>query len=330
MPPSRFSFTDTLSDVLRALRLTGAVYFRVRGRAPWVAVAPPSRDVAVRIMPEAQHVIEYHAVTEGECWGGVAGGPQVRLGAGDVIAFPRGDSHVLSSAPGMAAPLDTVIFDEVERTGPPLDVVLGPPGPPGVGLVCGFLGCDVRPYNPLLATLPRVLTASDRAGGALRGLTDLAVVEAEARRPGSTSVLARVSELLFVEVIRRHLERLPEGETGWLAGLRDPFVGRALAALHGEPARPWTLDGLARAAGLSRSALAARFVQLVGEPPMGYLARWRMQLAARRLEDGGAGVAEVAAEVGYGSEAAFSRAFKKLVGVPPAAWRRRGDRHPSA
>jgi AraC-like DNA-binding protein len=318
---------DTLSDVLRSVRLTGAVYFRVRGTAPWVAAAPPSREVAPRIMPGSEHVIEYHAVTEGECWGSVVGGDPVRLRAGDVIAFPQGDAHVLSSAPGMRAVPDASLFERVARAGPPVDVPLGGRGPVGAALVCGFLGCDVRPYNPLLATLPRVLTASDRDGGALRGLMDLAVAEAGAQRPGSASVLARVSELLFVEIVRRHLERLPDDETGWLAGLRDPVVGRALAAIHAAPARTWTLDALARAAGLSRSSLAARFVQLVGEPPMAYVARWRMQLAAHRLEDGGAGVAEVAAEVGYASEAAFSRAFKKLVGVPPAAWRRRGEGH---
>lgn len=319
------AIADTLSDVLRSVRLTGAVWFRIQGTAPWAAAAPASREVAPRLMPGSEHVIEYHAVTAGECWGGVAGGEPVRLRAGDVIAFPRGDAHVLSSAPGMPASPDPAVFDAIAHTGRPLDIALGGPGPPGAALVCGFLGCDVRPYNPLLATLPRVLTASDPApGGTLRGLMDLAVAEASATRPGSASVLARVSELLFVEVVRRHLERLPERETGWLAGLRDPFVGRALGAIHAAPARAWSLDALARAAGLSRSALAARFAQLVGEPPMSYLARWRMQLAARRLEDGAAGVAEVASLVGYASEAAFSRAFKKLVGVPPAAWRRHG------
>jgi AraC-like DNA-binding protein len=207
----------------------------------------------------------------------------------------------------------------------PVRVPLGGGGPDRAGIICGFLGCDARPFNPLLAALPRVLHARvvEGGGGALRTFIDAAVREAGARRPGGESVLARLSELMFVEVVRSHLEALPAGGTGWLAGLRDEYVGRALALLHQRPEHPWTLEELARGVALSRSSLAERFTQLVGQPPMQYLARWRMQVAAGLLSRGSASVAQVADEVGYASEAAFSRAFKKTVGVPPAAWRRR-------
>lgn len=316
---------DPLSDVLQSVRLSGAVFFHVEGSSPWVVEAPPSRAVAGIFMPHAQHVIEYHAVTRGSCWGGIAGEPPVRLGAGDVIVFPQGDAHVLSSAPGMRSPPDLATYARLLEGSRPVHVPLGGGGPDRAEILCGFLGCDARPFNPLLATLPRVLHArfTEGDGAGLAALMEGALRETRTRRPGGESVLARFSELMFVEVVRLHLSALPAGDTGWLAGLRDEFVGRALALLHGKPAHPWTLDELARDVALSRSALAERFTRLVGRPPMQYLAGWRMQLAAGLLLGGSAGVAQVAAEVGYASEAAFSRAFKKAVGVSPAAWRHR-------
>jgi len=199
----------------------------------------------------------------------------------------------------------------------------------GTHLVCGFLGCDVRPFNPLIGALPRVLHVRDRTGvkeGWLSQFIQVALAESRAKRSGGESVLARMSELMFVEAVRRHLESLPEAHTGWLAGLRDPQIGRALALLHARPGFGWTLPGLAREVGLSRSALAERFTHLIGQPPMQYLASWRMQVAAGLLARG-TKVASVALEVGYDSEAAFSRAFKKLVGRSPAAWR--GDQGPA-
>jgi AraC-like DNA-binding protein len=198
-------------------------------------------------------------------------------------------------------------------------------GPDRLGLICGFLGCDVRPFNPLLAALPRTMVVSDRSGtdGWLAQFTRFAVAEATAKRAGSEGVLARLSELMFVEAVRMHLDSLPGEQTGWLAGLRDRHVGRALTLLHGRPAHPWTIEELAREVGLSRSALADRFMHFVGQPPMHYLAQWRMQVAAGMLSSGGPSIAAIARDVGYGSEAAFSRAFKKLVGTPPAVWRQR-------
>ena len=327
---------DPLSDVLTSVRLSGAVFFRIEGSSPWAAEAPPAREVAATLMPGAQHVIEFHVITRGTCFGGVVGEPALRLEAGDVVVFPQGDAHVLSSTPGMRAPPELSLYARAVEAQVPLHVPVGGGGADRVDLVCGFLGCDARPFNPLLASLPRVLHA--RAGGSddvgLRAFIEAVVSESGARRPGGASILARLSELMFVEVVRRHLEALPATSVGWLAGVRDEHVGRALALLHGSPRHAWALEELARRVAISRSVLADRFVQLVGHPPMQYLARWRMQLAAGLLAAGTGTIAQVADEVGYGSEAAFSRAFRKAAGLPPAAWRRqcraiaRGGRAP--
>ena len=231
---------------------------------------------------------------------------------------------MLSSAPGMRASPDMSIF---VRPATPLPLVYerGGGGPDHTRIVCCFLGCDERPFNPLLESLPRTIHLSaanpERAGGWLTTLMEVAVRESGSARAGRDNILARLSELMFVEAIRRHLETLPPAQTGWLAGLRDPVVGQALAALHGDPARAWTVESLARTVGVSRSVLADRFTEMVALPPMQYLALWRMQRASRLLLDGEP-VAEVAGAVGYESEAAFSRAFKKLVGEAPATWRR--------
>jgi AraC-like DNA-binding protein len=193
----------------------------------------------------------------------------------------------------------------------------------GTELVCGFLGCDARPFNPLLETLPPVIhLRGAEQSGALVQLVQLARNESANSGPGSECMLARLSELLFIEVVRRHIATLPEGQTGWLAGLRDELVGRCLGRLHERPAHAWTLEDLAREVGTSRSVLAERFAHYAGMPPMQYLARWRMQLACGLLVSGQQNLAQIAAEVGYGSEAALSRAFKREVGVAPAEFRR--------
>jgi AraC-like DNA-binding protein len=315
---------DVLSDVLRSVRLTGAVYFDFELSSPWVAEAPPAREIGDTVMPGAQRVIEYHLVARGACWANVVGEPPLRLNAGDLIVFPQGDPHVLSSEPGLRAAPDLSLF--VRATTPlPLVYERGGGGANRARIVCCVLGCDERPFNPLLAALPRTIhlpAAGNRAtGGWPATLLDVAVREASTARVGRDNILARLSELMFVEAIRRYVETLPAAETGWLAGLRDPVVGQALAALHSEPARPWTVERLARAVGVSRSVLADRFTEMVGQPPMQYLALWRMQRASRLLLEGES-VAETAGVVGYESEAAFSRAFKKLVGGAPATWRR--------
>lgn len=312
---------DVLSDVLRAVRLTGAAYFDFTLTSPWVAEAPPSREIAGLVMPGAERVIEFHVIANGACWGHAIGDSPIRLGAGDLIIFPQGDSHVLSSQPGMRGPDNFATF--VRKAEPlPLAYRVGGGGSETAHILCCFLGCDERPYNPLLGALPRTLhlPASDAGAARLHSLMAMAMTEAHDRSAGAQNVLARLSELMFVEAVRRYLATLADVGHGWLAGLRDPIVGAALAAIHSRPSDPWTVERLAHEAGASRSVFAERFAAMTGQPPMQYVALWRMQLASRRLVDGDP-VAAVADAVGYESEAAFSRAFKKIVGASPAAWR---------
>jgi AraC-like DNA-binding protein len=326
--------TDTLSDVLRAVRLTGAVYFAVDAAAPWVAESPSGRELGPHLMPGVEHVIEYHVLTAGSCWGGIVDDTPVRLETGDVIVFPQGDAHVMSSAPGMRGPPAHEAFARARVSRLPISVKIGEGSTERTEVICGFLGCDARPFNPLLATLPRVLHVPRRSAedGVLEQLVKLALSESLAQRAGGDVVLARLSELMFVEVVRRHIASLPPGNVGWLAGLRDENIGRVLGKLHERPAHPWSLEDLAREVGVSRSVLAERFTHLVGIPPMQYLAQWRMQLASSLLSSTTQSLAEIADRVGYGSEAALSRAFKRWVGVAPAEWRRgrRADTEPAS
>jgi AraC-like DNA-binding protein len=314
---------DVLSDVLRAVHLAGAVYFDFELSSPWIVEAPPSSQVVGRVMPGAQRVIEYHLIARGTGWGHAVGEQPRRLREGDLIVFPQGDPHVLSSAPGMRASPDLEAF---AHASPPLPMCyeLGGGGAERARIICCFLGCDDRPFNPLLTALPAVIHLTSAGDGALAGwlgtLMSMAAKEAGSPRAGAENVLARLSELMFVETIRQHLDTLPPAQTGWLAGLRDPMVGRALEALHRAPHESWTVERLARVVGLSRSVLAERFTLMLGHPPMQYLAWWRMQLASRLLLEGGQ-VAAVAAAVGYESESAFSRSFKKLVGHAPSRWK---------
>ena len=317
---------DPLSDLLRAVRLRGAVYFLVDATPPWAAAAPPGRELAPLLMPGAQHLIEYHVVRRGTCFGGLLGQKPVELGPGDVIVFPHGDAHVMSSSPNVRArgKDETEGLNELLRkAAPPFAIRTGADGRATAEVVCGFLGCDVRPFNPLIATLPRVLhVRAAEQNVHLNQLIALTLAESAEPRAGGECTLTRLSELMFIEVVRRHLQSLPPGQEGWLAGLRDPAVGRALALLHGSPAHAWTLEGLARAACLSRSALAERFKQFTGQAPMQYLAQWRMLLASNLLSHSNAPLARIAEEVGYQTDTAFSRAFRREFGMPPAAWRR--------
>lgn len=315
---------DTLSDVLRAVRLNGAVFFAVDASTPWVAETPASAQIAPFIMPGVEHVIEYHVVTHGTCWAGIVDEPAIQLHAGDIIVFPQGDAHVISSAPGMRGEPSVDAFKTLNQGRLPVSMSIQGGGREQAGLVCGFLGCDARPFNPLLATLPRVIHMSGYAkDDVLRRLVDLAVAESTVPRAGGDCVLSKLSELLFVEVVRRYVSQLPAEGVGWFAGLRDKNIGLALQRLHERPAHDWSLDELGKECGLSRSVLAERFAQLVGVPPIQYLAQWRIQLAATQLRSSNSSLAEIAERVGYGSEAALSRAFKRHVGVAPAIYRRR-------
>jgi AraC-like DNA-binding protein len=327
---------DILSDVLRSVRLRGAVYYYVSGGRNWVAEAPASREIAAAVMPDSEHVMEYHVLTSGACWAGVVGEAPIRVGTGDIVLFPHGDAHVLSSGPGMRAPVDASSYVERRQEQLPfalhLDAAEVPVGTASdqrgdTTIACGFLGCDLRPFNPLIATLPRLMHLGANEGQDwIAHFTRMAVGESKDKRPGGEAILERMSEVMFIDAVRRYVDSLPQNSRGWLAGLRDRFVGRALSLMHDAPAYPWTVDELGRRVGLSRSALHERFAEMIGEPPMQYLANWRMQAGAALLRNTTATVAWVAQEVGYDSGAAFARAFKRLVGNSPAAWRRQTGR----
>jgi len=290
---------DLLSDVLRAVRLTGAYFYSVEAGSPWSVFSGAARDLVPRVLPETEHLISYHILLSGSCWGGLEDGPRVRMSPGDVMPER-------SEAPRRCAEA----------------LLLGPEGPRDTTFVCGFLGCDLRPFNPLVASLPRCMHLPDMAGGWLAWFPQQAVAESMKARAGWETVLTRMAELMFIEVVRQHIEQLPARQVGWLAGVRDAVVGPALVRLHERPAHRWTLAELARATACSRSVLAERFAHLVGIPPILYLTRWRLQLAAEQLLGSSAKVATVASRVGYESEAAFSRAFKRETGMSPAAWRK--------
>ena len=325
---------DPLSDVLRSVRLRGAVFYNVSCRDEWVAETPPGSVMSPAVMPGAEHLMAYHMVAKGGGWAATDGLPPVRLAAGDIVMFPHGNAHVLSSAPGMAVPTRDPQWVLATRHDPkPIPIAfLHGVFKPGFAMpveeaetvvICGFVGCDLRPFNPLIAALPKLLHLPAGGSGAwVAPMLHHAANESNARRAGSAAVLERVSEMVFVDAARRYLESLPDDASGWLAALRDRYVGKAIQLMHERPADPWTIDELGRQVGLSRSALHERFVQLVGQPPMQYLTNWRMQCGARLLREGRETVATIALEVGYESEAAFARAFKRLVGQPPAAWRR--------
>src|SRR4029079_6145430 len=243
---------DTLSDVLRNVRLRGAVFFSVSGSSGWVAEAPPARQIAPLLLRGVEHVMEYHVVAAGTCWAAIPGGPSVQLCAGDVVMFPHGDAHVVSSGPGMRGPVDLDWFAQVagERwpvqvTYDALDVSRSPAPPSGADatIVCGFLGCDLQPFNPLIEALPPMLHLRARRDDAWIGqFAKQAITESRAQRPGGEAMLARLSEMMFVDAVRRYADALPEESAGWLVGLRDRFVGKALALLHEEPARDWSID----------------------------------------------------------------------------------------
>jgi AraC-like DNA-binding protein len=329
--------TDPLADLLLGLRFRGAVFYLVSGGEGWAASAPVAEEVAEALLPGLEHVMEYHFVVRGRAWAVLDGQEPVPLAEGEAVVFPQGDAHVMTSRPGLRpAPADPDWYRATREVPRPLPIHLrglretipGELDPEAATvLACGFLGCDLRPFNPLISALPRLLPVpAGGAGEALRPVLTQAMAAVKAGQAGASAALDRLGELLLVEAVRGHLSALPAQGTGWLAALREAPLARALAALHADPAREWSVESLAAEAALSRSAFHERFAAVLGLPPMQYLTQWRLQEASRRLLESDDPVLEVALAAGYGSEAAFSRAFRRLTGSPPAQWRRRRRR----
>ena len=311
---------DALSEVLKVVQLRGAVYFNAAFTAPWCFPSPPGQAIAQAIAPGAEQLVLYHYLTEGGCSVQVEGGDAVQLAAGDVVMFPHADAHrMMFPSQTRAAPMDVASLLR-ER---PRELQAGGGGDM-TRFICGYLTCDPRLCRPLLSALPRMLNVSLRDGDSawLHHSFQHAVDQAGSPRPGSEGILAKLSEVMMVETLRRYMEQLPEGQTGWLAGVRDRLVGKCLALIHERPAHPWTVESLAREAAASRSVLAERFTEFVGQSPIQYLVKWRMALAADLLRRSALSASRIAEEVGYETDAAFSRAFRREFGVPPGAWRR--------
>jgi AraC family transcriptional regulator, alkane utilization regulator len=314
---------DALSDVLRMAHLTGGVFLHAEFFEPWCMASQLKPQHCEPFLGSTSHLILYHYVVEGRLRVQLEGAEPFELASGEVVLFPRNDMHLL----GSQLDLPPVMGSDVIV--PPTDgglyaIRLGGDGA-RTRVICGFLGCDSVEGNLVISTLPGALRLNVEEGSAaewIRSTFQFAADEVATGRPGSETVLAKLSELLFVEAVRRYADTLPEGQTGWLAGLRDRYVARALALFHRDIARSWTVDELGREVGLSRSALAERFTHLIGVAPMHYLANWRMQVAAQELRNSSTSLAKIADTVGYESEAAFSRAFKKAFGMAPATWRR--------
>jgi AraC-like DNA-binding protein len=312
---------DVLSDVLSAVRLSGGAFLDAAFTAPWCILAQVTPEDCRPLGTVPPHLIAYHYVIEGRLVLSLENAEPVEAAAGDVILLPRNDRHLLSSAPGLRPIVPDSLVQPAEDAGLARLELGG--GGTRTRMICGFVGCEVA-ANPLVTTLPAILKLDSRNGPASSWVREpfrVAVEEFAAGRPGAAMLVGKLAELLFVEAVRSHLASLPDRETGWLAGLRDPAVARGLTLLHGRLAEPWTTERLAREAGMSRSAFADRFTAVIGQPPMRYLAHWRLQLATRQLRESHRSLAQIAHDIGYESDAAFTRAFKRAYGISPSAWR---------
>jgi AraC-like DNA-binding protein len=313
---------DVLSTILKTVRLEGAMYFNAEFSAPWSFRAPRSTLMAPYLAPGATHVIIYHLLTDGRAYASIEGGQRISLSAGDIVVFPHGDPHFLGNGRDVEPRDNDRMLREMLSQG--LKVTRMGGGGEITKFVCGYMVCDPQLCKSFLGGLPPIFKVSignDTSGQWLENSIRYSVGQAEVAQAGSEIVVAKLSEALFAETLRRYVDLLPPGQTGWLAGARDPDVGIALALLHREPSEPWTLAELAQRAGISRSVLAERFRHFLGVPPMAYLTRWRLQLGAQLLASTSHSVAQIAAEVGYESEPAFNRAFKRDFGSPPARFR---------
>lgn len=320
---------DIISDILRAGRMSGAFFFSAMNYAPWVCGEPSAADIKARVMPGLPVVIPFHVILSGACWiENVGDMPSMqRFEAGDIAVFPNGDPHFMMSDQGMRLQIDPAFFDPPPGRKQRLRYIVNGArgGEVDCRFVCGFMGCDARAFNPLLGALPRMLRAraSDSNRAWLASLAEFGVEESERDEPGSEAVLARLADLMFADVIRQYVGDTTQQAQGWVSGLRDRHIGAALQLIHASPTDAWTLDKLAKEVGLSRSVFAARFAQLVGMPAITYIGRWRLTLAARLLEDNALSVEQAGREVGYLSDTAFQKAFKRHVGMTPAVWRKK-------
>ena len=314
---------DALSEILHAVKMEGAVFYNAEFSAPWGLRSPPSREVAGFLHNTGKHVIIYHLLTAGRAQGRVENAVHsVDLVPGDIAVFPHGDAHIFSNGSPQSIVDNGQHLKEIFSRG--LSCSRNGGGGETTQFVCGYMECDPELSKTFLGGLPPVFKVNirnDRAGRWLENSIKFAAGESSANRAGSDAVLARLSEALFAETMRRYMAELPPQQTGWLAGARDAVVGAALAHLHRAPEHPWTIASLGQRVGVSRAVLADRFRHYLGEPPMTYLSRWRLQLGVRMLTSTSYGVARIARDVGYGSEPAFNRAFKREFGVPPARFR---------
>jgi AraC-like DNA-binding protein len=310
-------------DGLRCLNLSGAVFLRAHLSAPWAYRSANAEQMSPMLGVRGDRIILFHVITEGSCRIELTNGTGLDLCAGDVAIMPFADQHLMGDpSVERAVPLYEILPNPAET---PL-WRFGGDGPT-MSMVCGYLRCDDLPLNPVLASLPPLIRVST-AGGPLGHWVDASIQYAmhvvANQRVDSDPLLQRLPELMMIECLCDFATQQPGGDKGWLAGLMDPIVGRALGCMHREPEQAWTLKELAKRAATSRSVLDQRFRELLGQAPMGYLTAWRLQLASRKLRTTSETMAEVAGAVGYSSEASFSRAFKRHVGVSPSEWRNTG------
>lgn len=315
---------DLLSDLLDRMNLSGMVLFRAEFREPWSVVTPNSRQLAKVLPFRTEHIIPFHVIAAGGCWLEMPEGAPVWLREGDAVLLPYGDSHRL----GGREAADSVQVGHLLPRPPWADMLVVQHGGPGerTSIVCGFVQCDELLFHPFLRHLPALLHVSPDASPAdawLAGTIRHTASEASRAGPGARSMLPRLTELMFVDILRKHMQGLSADEVGWFAAFNDPVAGAALKHLHAAPLEAWSVDSLAKKVGVSRTVLAERFKHYLEQPPMQYLAHWRLQLAAQTLKTTDLPMKAIAEQSGYESEAAFGRAFKRCFGVPPGDWRKR-------
>jgi AraC-like DNA-binding protein len=311
---------DPLSEVIRSIRLVGGLFLDAHFTAPWSVLShiTPAHCNLTPALPV--QIIGYHVVLDGTLKA-TLDGKTIEVGAGEAVLFPRANPHVLGSAVGLPTYRASDLVKAAQDDGLGR-IDYGGGGDP-VHIVCGFLASETL-YNPLIASLPGMLKSNVREGASrdwVEASVRFAAEELTKGRVASSGLISKLSELLLVEAVRDYAATLGQQEIGWLKGLSDSQVGRALALIHQDPARPWSAESLAKEVGLSRSAFFDRFAALVGQPPMRYLTGWRLQTAKLTLRESRPTIAQLAYSVGYESEEAFSRAFKREFGLSPAHWR---------